>query len=106
MKKASYILILSVLILFLQSCGSKSTLGNWTDKDKELFKESLLLEYKENKIIQVVFGDKYDDFIECNIQKAEQKYTSLDEALKDDEGMEKVSEECGAEIAAVMLEEY
>jgi hypothetical protein len=69
-----------------------SVLGKWSDSDKQKFQE-------EMEAADLSFlGENKTKWIECYLQKAEAKYSSLYAANKDAEGCKILALECNSEI--------
>ena len=94
----------------LISCET-SKKGKWTDADKKKARTELEKEFsKLNEEDAAVFSTKElrDKFINCAIAKAEQTYSSFEDADSDETGMSKIGYNCGLALAAELMpsEEY
>ena len=81
----------------LISCET-SKKGKWTDADKKKARTELEKEFsKLNEEDAAVFSTKElrDKFINCAIAKAEQTYSSFEDADSDETGMSKIGYNCG-----------
>ena len=82
-----------ILIIFIFSCGISSQKGNWTEKDKERFRDSV------NKVEELnLFEDKKKDFIECYLLECEKQYSSFFMADLDLDGCKKLAIKCADKI--------
>jgi hypothetical protein len=94
----------------LISCET-SKKGKWTDADKKKARIELEKEFsKMNNEDAAVFSTKElrDKFINCAIAKAEQTYSSFEDADSDETGMYQIGYNCGLALAAELMpsEEY
>ncbi|MFT6921645.1 MAG: hypothetical protein ACJA1C_000642 [Crocinitomicaceae bacterium] len=90
MKITFYIIAVSALLF---SCNV-STKGNWTEEDKAKFRTEL-----ETVKTEIEAGGlNFDTFIECAIEKAEQKFSSFEEADSDFAGCEAIGKECALQL--------
>ena len=78
----------------LGNLNQVSSKGNWSSIDKARFRSELEMAGDLD-----IFGEYKSEFIECSLNKCEEKYTSYNAFLNDYEDLAyKVGEECAAEL--------
>lgn len=94
MRKA-LVLSIGVLLFMASSCGG-STKGHWTDEDKTKLKTEF--DKQRGQLDQMLGKEQTDKWVDCAIQKMEQKYDSPEAADKDTKGAEQIGADCMKEI--------
>jgi len=98
--KNTIVLTIGVLLFITSSCGG-STKGHWTEEDKTKLKTEF--NKQRSQLDQILGKEKTDKWVNCAIDKMEQKFDNPEAAEKaiervDTKAAEKIGEECMKEI--------
>jgi len=83
--------IISFTVLLLTSCGEKSTVGHWTDYDKQAARAEL---EGIRKSINTSMGSESDQFIDCYMETLERSYANFEDASNDYDGRARLAVDC------------
>ena len=93
--KNTIVLTIGVLLFITSSCGG-STKGHWTEEDKTKLKTEF--NKQRSQLDQILGKEKTDKWVNCAIDKMEQKFNNPEAADNDTKAAEKIGEECMKEI--------
>lgn len=83
--------IISLSVLLFASCAEKSTVGHWTDNDKQAARSEL---EGIRKSINTSMGSESEQFIECYMETLERSYANFEEASNDYDGRARLAVDC------------
>ena len=83
--------IISLTVVLLNSCGEKSTIGHWTENDKQAARSEL---EEIRKLINTSMGSESDQFINCYMETLERSYANFEDASNDYDGRARLAVDC------------
>jgi hypothetical protein len=93
--KHLFMVSLATTLMFAYGC-SGSTKGNWTDEDKAQMRKEFNKERAE--LDQMLGKETTDKWLDCALEKMENKYENPAEADKDIKGAEQIGADCMKDI--------
>jgi hypothetical protein len=92
--------IITLSVLLCASCSDKSTVGHWTDTDKQAARAELA---GIRKSINTSMGNESEDFIECYMETLEKSYTNFEDASNDYDGRARLAVDCAKVVKQIDL---
>jgi hypothetical protein len=93
--KHLFMVSLATTLLFAFGCSS-STKGNWSDEDKAEMRKEFNSERAE--LDQILGKENTDKWLECALEKMENKYENPGDAEKHVKAAEQIGADCVKEI--------
>ncbi len=88
------------MIFSFTSCEEKSTIGHWTDNDKQAARAEL---ESIRRSINTSMGNDSEQFIECYMATLERTYNNFEDASNDYDGRAKLAIDCAKEAKQIDL---
>ncbi|MFZ9027510.1 MAG: hypothetical protein ACO2Z9_00765 [Crocinitomicaceae bacterium] len=85
------LVFISLTVLLFTSCGEKSTVGHWTNNDKNAARAEL---EGIRSSIKTSMGSQSDQFIECYMETLERSYANFEDASNDYDGRARLAVDC------------